>query len=61
MTFCTLVTSWFCWNPSTKTLLLKYLNRADFKSFSMKSDHQKMRGLIAAVIARANLMESNLE
>ena len=25
----------------------------------MKSDHQKMRGLIAAVIARANLMEIN--
>jgi hypothetical protein len=29
---------------------LKYLIQADFKSSSMKSDHRKMKGLIAAVI-----------
>ncbi len=54
MTLCTLVTSWFCGNPSTKTLPLKYLLQADFKISSMKSDHRKMKGMIAAVIAGAN-------
>ncbi len=54
MTLCTLVTSWFCGNPSAKTLLLKYLVQADIKSSSMKNDHQKMRILIAAVISGAN-------
>ncbi len=54
MTLCTLATSWFCWNPSAKMIPLKYLIQADFKSSSMKSDHRKMRGLIAAVIAGTN-------
>jgi len=54
MTLCTLVTSWFCGNPSAKTLPFKYPLQADFKSSSMKSDHQKMKEMIAAVIAGAN-------
>ena len=54
MTLCTLVMSWFCGNPSTKTIPLKYLIRADFKSSYMKSDHRKMKGMIAAVVEGAN-------
>jgi hypothetical protein len=54
MTLCTLVTSWFCGNPSAKTLPLKYLVWADFKSKKMKNEHRKMKVMMGAVIAGAN-------
>ena len=53
MTLCTLVTSWFCGNPSKKTLTLKFPVWADFESNRMKNEHQKMKGLIDAVISGA--------
>ena len=61
MTLCTLVTSWFCGNPSAKTLPLKYLVWADFKSKSMKNEHHKMKGMIAAVIAGAKKVEMDMD
>jgi hypothetical protein len=53
--------SWFCGNPSAKTLPLKYLVSADFKSESMKNEHRKMKGLMAAVIAGANQVEMEMD
>ena len=61
MTLCALVTSWFCGNPSAKTLPLKFLLRADFKSKSMMCDHRKMKGMIAAVIAGANSLTDEMD
>jgi hypothetical protein len=51
MTLCTLVTNWFCGNPSTKMLPLKFLVPADFKSHCMKCEHQKMKVTLGNVIA----------
>jgi hypothetical protein len=53
MTLCALVTNWFCRNPSTKTLPLKFLVPVDFKNRGMKCKHQKMKVLMGAVIAGA--------
>jgi hypothetical protein len=53
MTLCALVTNWFCRNPTTKTLPLKFLVLADFKNRGIKCEHQKMKVLMVmgAVIA----------
>ena len=53
MTLCTLVTSWFCGNPSTKTLPFKLLVGANIASKRMKNEHQKMKSMMGAVIAGA--------
>jgi hypothetical protein len=53
MTHCALVTNWFCGNPSTKMLPLKFLFPADFKHLGMKYEHQKMKVMMSAGIAGA--------
>jgi hypothetical protein len=61
MTLCTLVISWFCGNPSTKTLPLKYLTTMDLKTKSMKSELRKMKQMIAAVTAGATKVELDMD
>mgnify|MGYP006186664837 CR=1 FL=1 len=48
--------SWFFGNPSTKLLPLKFLCRADIESNRMRSELQKMKGMMGAVIAGAKQM-----
>ena len=48
--------SWFCRNPSTKLLPLKFLCQADIESNYMRSELQKLKGMMGAVIARAKQM-----
>jgi hypothetical protein len=56
MGLCALVVNWFCWNPSQKTLPLRFLVPAGLKSRLMKSEHQKMKILMGAVITGAQQM-----
>ncbi len=56
MGLCALVVSWFCGNPSQKTLPLRFLVPAGLKSRLMKSEHWKMKILMGAVITGAQQM-----
>jgi hypothetical protein len=56
MGLCAIMVNWFCGNPSQKTLPLRFLVPANLKSHSMKSEHQKMKILMGAVITGAQHM-----
>ncbi len=56
MGLCALVVNWFCGNSSQKTLPLRFLVPADLKCSLMKSEHWKMKILMAAVITGAQQM-----
>jgi hypothetical protein len=50
MTLCTLIMSWFCGNPSRKTLPFKFLKQINMMDDSTKRVFQKMRAMMDAVI-----------
>ncbi len=58
MTLCRLITSWFCGNPSTKTLLFKFLEQCDMKDERTKRVFRKMRAMMDAVIAGAKQVDA---
>jgi hypothetical protein len=53
MTLCTLIMSWFCGNPSLKSLPFKFL-----KQINMENVFQKMRAMMDAVIKRAKQVDA---
>ena len=53
MTLCTLITSWFCGNPSLKTIPFKFLKQSEFKEEKTRRVFRKMKAMIDAVIVGA--------
>jgi len=53
MTLCTLITSWFCGNPSLKTIPFKFLKQSEFKEEKTRRAYRKIKAMIDAVIAGA--------
>jgi hypothetical protein len=57
MTLCTLITSWFCGNPSMQLLPFKFLKQRDLKNESAKSVFRKMSAMMDAVIKGAKKID----
>jgi hypothetical protein len=58
MTLCTLITSWFCGNPSLKTIPFKFLKQSEFKEEKTRRVFRKMKAMIDAVIVGAKKVDA---
>ena len=58
MTLCTLITSWFCGNPSLNTIPFKFLKQSEFKEEKTRRAYRKIKAMIDAVIVGAKKVDA---